>query len=198
DVARTLYREGYVDAVRNATEARLAHPIPLGEAMEIAKYLVWAGDPRGLEALLTIANHPDTKVSIALRAVEDLLGGEFHAVAVDTLIALSRRPVSRDMGLDIARLLAGAGVESEAGRLALALVRACMSDPGTWQMAALTEPLRLLNALRPEEGRALLLEVAASPHLPTRDLADLARMLERCGERGALEDLLRRWSAVST
>ncbi|MDT0542387.1 trypsin-like peptidase domain-containing protein [Streptomyces lonegramiae] len=198
EVARTLYGEGYVDEVRNATEARLAHPIPLDEAVEIAKYLVWAGDPRGLEALLTIANHPDTKVSIALRAVQDLLGGEFHAVAVDTLIALSRRPVSGGAGLDIARLLAGAGVEDEASRLALTLVRACMGDPDTWEMAALTEPLRLLSALRPEEGRALLLEAAASPHLPTRDLADLARMLERCGERGDLGDLLRRWSAVAT
>ncbi|MER7791095.1 trypsin-like peptidase domain-containing protein [Streptomyces sp. NPDC097640] len=198
EVARTLYGEGYVDEVRNATEARLAHPIPLAEAVEIAKYLIWAGDPRGLEALLTIANHPDTKVSIALRAVQDLLGGEFHAVAVDTLIALSRRPVSGGAVLDIARLLAGAGVEDEAGRLALTLVRACMGDPDTWERAALTEPLRLLSALRPEEGRALLLEAAASPHLPTRDLAHLARMLERYGERGALEDLLRRWSAVAT
>ncbi|MGW3569471.1 trypsin-like peptidase domain-containing protein [Streptomyces sp. NPDC000941] len=198
EVARTLHGEGYVDEVRNATEARLAHPIPLGEAVEIAKYLVWAGDPRGLKALLTIADHPDTEVSIALRAVQDLLGGEFHAVAVDTLIALSRRPVSGDAGLDIARLLAGAGVEDEASRLALTLVRACMGDPDTWEMAALTEPLRLLSALRPEEGRALLLEAAASPDLPTHDLADLVRMLERCGEREALEDLLRRWSAVVT
>ncbi|KAK1178918.1 trypsin-like peptidase domain-containing protein [Streptomyces sp. NBS 14/10] len=147
EVARTLHGEGYVDEVRNATEARLARPIPLAEAVEIAKYLVWAGDPRGLEALLTIANHPDTDVSTALRAVQDLLDGEFHAAAVDTLIALSQRPVSGDTGLDIARLLAGAGAEDEAGRLAL----------------------------------TLLLEAAASPHLPTRDLADLARMLERRG-----------------
>ncbi|WP_143676019.1 NACHT domain-containing protein, partial [Streptomyces milbemycinicus] len=198
EIARTLHGEGYVDEVRNATEARLAHPMPLAEAVDIAKYLVEAGDPRGLEALLAIANHPDTEVSIALRAVQDLLGGEFHAAAVDTLIALSRRPVSGGTGLEIARLLAGAGVEDETSRLALTLVRACMGDPDTWEMAALTEPLRLLSALRPEEGRALLLEAAASPHLPTRDLADLARMLERCGERGALEDLLRRWSAVAT
>ncbi|MFD8868234.1 trypsin-like peptidase domain-containing protein [Streptomyces sp. NPDC059590] len=199
EVARTLHGEGYVDEVRKATEARLARPIPLDEAVEIAKYLVWAGDPRGLEALLTIANHPDTEVSIALRAVQDLLGGEFHAVAVETLIALSRRPVSGSAALDIARLLAGAGVEDEASRLALTLVHACMGDPDTCEMGAdLATPLRLLSALRPEEGRALLLEAAASPHLSGRDLVHLARMLERCGERGALEDVLRRWSALAT
>ncbi|MFD8379202.1 trypsin-like peptidase domain-containing protein [Streptomyces sp. NPDC059679] len=198
EVAHTLYSEGYVDELRNAVEARLAHPVPLAEAVDIATYLMKAGDPRGLQALLAIANHPDTAVSTALRAVQELLGGESHAAAVDTLIALSQRPVSGGTGLEIAQLLAGAGVESEAGRLALALVRACMDDPGTWEMAALTGPLRLLSALRPEEGRALLLEAAASPRLPIQDSTELARMLERHGEREALGDLLRRWSAVAT
>ncbi|MEU5641746.1 trypsin-like peptidase domain-containing protein [Streptomyces milbemycinicus] len=198
EVAHTLHSEGYVDEVRNAVEARLAHPVPLAEAVDIATYLMEAGDPRGLQALLAIANHPDTAVSTALRAVQELLGGESHAAAVDTLVALSQRPVSGGTGLEIAQLLAGAGVESEAGRLALTLVRACMDAPGTWETAALTGPLRLLSALRPEEGRALLLEAAASPRLPIQDSAELARMLERHGERDALEDLLRRWSAVAT
>ncbi|MDX3224682.1 trypsin-like peptidase domain-containing protein [Streptomyces sp. ME19-01-6] len=184
EVAHTLYGEGYVDEVRSAVEARLAHPTPLPEAVEIAKYLLDVGDARGPEVLLTIANHPDTDVSTALRAVQYLLGGEFHAAAVDTLISLSRRPISAGRGQDIARLLTGAGVESEASRLALTLVRACLDHPGTRGTAHLTELLRLLSALRPEEGRALLLEAATSLHLPAQVLTDLARLLERCGEIG--------------
>ncbi|MER6143170.1 trypsin-like peptidase domain-containing protein [Streptomyces sparsogenes] len=194
-VARTLCREGYGEAVRNATDARFAYPMPLNEAVEVAKYLVEVGDPRGPDVLLTIANHPDTETRLALRAIEGLLDGEFHTAAVEALVGVSRRPISPENGKDIARLLAGAGAEDDATRFTLTLVRTFIGTPDARWAWSIPQLLRLLSAIRPEEGRGLLLEVAASPHLPARVTEELAHMLERSGEREALDDLVQRWSA---
>ncbi|MEU0810841.1 trypsin-like peptidase domain-containing protein [Streptomyces sp. NPDC005970] len=198
EIAYALYREGHGDEVRNAADTRLAHAIAADEAATIAKYLLDVGDPRGPEELLAIANHPNSDAWIALSAVEDLLDGELHPAAVDALIALARRPGLKDSGLDIARLLAGSGAEDEAARLALRLVREYIDQPQAPRMSAVTELLRLLAAIRPEEARTLLLEVATSPNLAAYEMEEMAWTLERSGERDALDDLLQRWSAVAT
>ncbi|MES4901635.1 MULTISPECIES: trypsin-like peptidase domain-containing protein [unclassified Streptomyces] len=195
EVARTLYREGHGEAVRNAVDARFAYPMPLDEAVEVAKYLVEVGDPRGPDVLLAIANHPDTSTRLALSAIKGLLNGEFHTAAVEALVEVSRRPTPPENRQEIARLLAGAGAEDDATRFTLTLVRTFIGAPNAQRTWSLSQLLRLLSAIRPEEGRALLLEVAASPHLPARETEKLAHMLERSGEREALDDLVQRWSA---
>ncbi|MET7570500.1 trypsin-like peptidase domain-containing protein [Streptomyces sp. NPDC005492] len=192
DLARTLWKRGMSDAVREAVDLLLAHGFRSEyDVSSMADFLDDIEDDRARHLRRWLAVNAGAR--LRLSAAEALLETEDRALGIEALTRLAQEPPD-DMreAVDLVRSLLLVGVVEPAVDLLHRLIDGVEPDAreGRWAANNRCDAFDLICWVRPAEGTRVLLDLVRSGSLTGAEYFSAARNLLRLEEHTAALTML--------